>query len=167
MVGLVAGRAWDAAFVEHVGDVLSAMALQGPLKDLTDYLSSFGVDDDMIFVGRVLFVTVDGKPANILSFPALQVEDHADLFGEVLQVPFVDQAVDLAGFFISFDLCVGVVGHGNEADAPDGKQTVDVLLYQLHVPGEAGLGFAEDDLELLRFCCGKHSVKVWAKAVGS
>ena len=167
MVSLVAGWAGNAAFVEHVSNVLFAMAFQRPLENLADYLCGFGVDDDMIFVGGVLFVPVDGKPANILALPALQVEDHADVFGEVLQVPFVDQAVDLAGFFISFDLCVGVVGHGNEADAPDGKQTVNVLLYQLHVPGEAGLGFAEDDLELLRFCCGEHSVKVWAKAVGS
>ena len=44
---------------------------------------------------------------------------------------------------------------------------MDVLLHQFHVPGEAGLGFAEDNLKLLRFCRSQHPVEVRAKAVGT
>lgn len=89
MVGLVAGRAGDAAFVEHVGDVLLAVALQGPLEDLADHLGSFGVNDDAVFVGGVLFVAIDGESADVLALSAFQVEDHTDVLGKVLQVPLV------------------------------------------------------------------------------
>lgn len=165
MVGLVAGGAWDAALIEYVGDVLFTVAFQGPLEDFADYLGGFGINDDVVFVGWILFVAIDGKSANVLTLPALQVEDHADVFGEVFQVPFVHQAVDLAGFFVALDLRVGVVRHGDEADAPDGKQAVDVLLHQFHVPGKAGLGFAEDDLELLLLRRRQHPVEVRPEAV--
>lgn len=137
------------------------------MENLADYLCGLGVNDDVIFIGRVLLIAVDGKATDVLALPALQVKDHADVLGEVLQIPFVDQAVDLTGFFIAFDLCVGVVGHGDETDAPDGKQAVNVLLHQLHVPGEAGLGFAEDDPELLLLRCRKHSVEVRAETVSA
>lgn len=90
MVGLVAGRVGDAAFVQHMGDVLFAMTLQGPMEYLADYLSGFGIDDDTVFICRVLFVAVDGKSADVLPLPALQVEDHADVFRKVLQIPLVD-----------------------------------------------------------------------------
>ena len=42
---------------------------------------------------------------------------------------------------------------------------MDVLFHQLHIPGKTGLGFAENDLELLPLCRGKHPVKVRAEAV--
>lgn len=71
----------------------------------------------------------------------------------------------MTGFFVTLDLRVGIVRHSNEADAPDGKQTVDVLLHQFHIPGEAGLGFAEDDLELLLLRRRKHPVKVRPETV--
>ena len=136
------------------------------MENLADYLSGLGVYDDVVSVGWVLLVAVDGKSANVLTLPALQVEDHSDVFGEVLQVPLIDQAIDLAGFFVAFDLRVGIVRHGDEADAPDWKQTMDVLLHQLHVPGEAGLGFAEDDLEFLSFRRSQHPVEIRAETVG-
>ena len=44
---------------------------------------------------------------------------------------------------------------------------MDVLFYQLHVPGKAGLGFAEDDMELLLLRRSQHPVKIRAKPVGS
>lgn len=164
---LIPGRAWNPLLIEHIGDVLLAVTFQGPLKNLADYLSSLWVNDDVIFVSGVLLVSIDGEAADVLSFSTFQVKNHADVFGEVLQVPLIDQAVDLTGFFVAFDLCVGVVGHGDEADAPDGKQAVNVLFHQLHVPGEAGLGLTEDDLELLLFRRRQHSVKVRAEAVSS
>ena len=90
VVGFVAGRTGNTAFIQHMGDVLFAVALQGPLEDLADHLGSFGINDDAVFVGGVLFVAVDGESADVLTLPALQVEDHADVLGKVLQVPLVD-----------------------------------------------------------------------------
>lgn len=137
------------------------------MKNLADYLGSLWVNDDVIFVSGVLLVAIDGEAADVLSFPAFQVKDHADVFGKVFQVPLVDQSVDLAGFFVAFDLGVGVVGHRDEANAPNWKQAVDVLLYQLHVPGKAGLGFAEDDLEFLLLRRSQHTIEIRAEAVSA
>ena len=80
MVGFVAGWAGDTAFVEHVGDVLFSVALQGPLEDLANYFGGFRVNDDVVFVGGVLFVAVDRESADVLTLPAFQVKDHADVF---------------------------------------------------------------------------------------
>lgn len=73
----------------------------------------------------------------------------------------------MTGFFVAFDLRVGIIRHGDETDAPNGKQAMDVLFHQFHVPSEAGLGLAEDDLELLLLRRGKHPVEVRSEAVGA
>ena len=44
---------------------------------------------------------------------------------------------------------------------------MDVLLHQLHVAGEPGLGFAQDDLEFLLLGSLDHAVKVRAVAVNT
>lgn len=121
----------------------------------------------MVFVCRVFAVAVDGETADVLTLPPFQVKHHADVFGQVLQIPLVHQAVDLAGFFIAFDFGVGVVRHGNEADAPDGKQAVDVLFHQLHIAGKPGLGFAQDDLKFFLLGGLDHAVEVRAVAVNA
>lgn len=121
----------------------------------------------MIFVRRVFAVAVYGETADVLALPPLQVEHHADVLGQILQVPLVDKAVDLPGFFVALHLGVGVVRHGDEADTPDGKQAVDVLLHQLHVAGEPGLGLAQDNLELLLLGGLNHAVEIRAVAVNA
>ena len=69
--------------------------------------------------------------------------------------------------FVTLYFGVGVVGHSDKTDAPDGEQAVDVLLHQFHVPGEPGLGFAQDDLELFLPGGLNHAVKVRAIAVNT
>ena len=132
---------------------------------MADYLRRLRIGDNVVFVRWVFLITVDGKAADVFALFPLQVEHHADVFGQILQIPLVHQTVDLPGFLVALDLCVGVIGHGDEADTPDGEQTVDVLLYQFHVPGEAGLALAQDDLEFLRFGGFNHAVEVGALAV--
>ena len=160
-------RAWNSLIVKHIGNTLFAMAFQGPLENLADYFGCFGVDDDVVFVRGVLLVTVDGKSTDVLALTALQVENHADVLGEILQVPLIDQAIDLTGFFVTLDLCVGIIGHRDEANPPNRKQAVDILLYQFHIPSKPGLAFTEDDLELFLLCRCQHPIEVRAKAVGS
>ncbi len=163
----VTGRIRNACIIEHSRNILLSTAFQGPLKNLTDYLGCLRINDDVVLVSGVFFVAIDGEPANVLSLPALQVKDHTDVFGEILQVPLIDQPVDLAGFLVAFDLGIGIVSYRDEADAPYGEQSVDVLLHQFHISGETGLGFAEDDLELLCLRCNQHPVEVRTEAVGA
>jgi len=112
-------------------------------------------------------IAVDGKSADVPPLPPLHVKNHADIFGQVLQIPLVDQAVDLPGLFVALYLRVGIVGYGDEPDAPDGKQAVDVFLHQLHIPGKAGLAFAEDNLKLFLLGRLNHPVEVRPQAVGA
>ena len=47
------------------------------------------------------------------------------------------------------------------------KQAVDVFLHQLHIPGKAGLAFAEDNLKLFLLGRLNHPVEVGPQAVGA
>ena len=162
---LVAGGVGDAPLVQHVGDVLPPVALQRPLVDLPHHLRRLGIGDDVVFVHRVLAVAIYGKAADVLALPPFQVEHHADIFRQVLQIPLVHQAVDLPGLLVALDLGVRIVRHRDEPDAPDREQAVDVLLHQLHVPGKTGLALAEDDLEFLLLGGLNHAVEVGALTV--
>ena len=164
---LVPGGIDHPQIVEHVGDTLLAVALQGPAEDLPHHLRRLRVHQEMTLVVRVLPVAVDGKAADVLPLPPLHVKDHADVLRQVLQIPLVDESVDLAGFFVALDLRVSVVCHGDEADSPDGKQAVDVLFHQFHVPGKPGLALAEEDLKLLFLGRPDHPVEVRPQAVGA
>ena len=164
---LVPGRIDNALAVKHKGNALLAVTLQRPLKDLPHHLCRFRLYNEVVFIFGIFLVAVDGKSADVLTLPPLHVKDHADVFGQILQIPLVDETVDLPGLLVAFDLGVGVVGHRNEADAPNGKQAVDVLLYQLHISGKAGLALAEDDLELLLLGRLDHAVEVRPQAVGA
>ena len=162
---LVAGGVGDALLVQQIGNILAAVAFQGPLVDFPYHLRRLGIRDNVVFVCRVLSVAVDGESTDVFALPPLQIEDHADIFRQVLQIPLVYQAIDLPGLLVPLHLRVGVVGYGDEPDAPNGKQTVDVLLNQFHVPGEAGLALAQDDLEFLLPGGFDHAVEFGAVAV--
>ena len=164
---LVPGWIDHPQIVEHVGDALLTVALQGPTEDLPHHLRRLRVHQEMALVVRILPVAVYGKSANVLPLPPLHVKDHADVFRQVLQIPLVDESIDLAGFFVALDLRVGVVCHSDEADSPDGKQAVDVLFHQFHVPGKPGLALAEEDLKLLFLGRLDHPVEVRPQAVGA
>ena len=164
---LVAGGIWDALVIEQFGDLLLAVALQGPSEDLPNHLGSLRLNNEMVVILRVFLIAVDGKSADVPPLPPLHVKNHADIFGQVLQIPLVDQAVDLPGLFVALYLRVGIVGYGDEPDAPDGKQAVDVFLHQLHIPGKAGLAFAEDNLKLFLLGRLNHPVEVGPQAVGA
>ena len=143
------------------------MALHRPPKDLPHYLRRFRLNNEVIFVLRVLLIAVNGKSADVLPLPPFHVENHADVFGQVLQIPLIDETVDLPGLLVAFDLSVGVVGHRNKTDAPNGKQAVDVLLYQFHISGKTRLALAENDLKLLLLGRFDHLVEVRPQAVSA
>ena len=76
----------------------------------------------MVVILRVFLIAVDGKSADVPPLPPLHVKNHADIFGQVLQIPLVDQAVDLPGLFVALYLRVGIVGYGDEPDAQMGNR---------------------------------------------
>lgn len=164
---LVTGGVDDAPAIEHKSNALLAVALQRPLKNLPYHLCRFRLYDEVVFIFGIFLVAVDGKSADVLTLPPLHIKDHADVFGQILQIPLIDETVDLPGLLVAFDLSVGVVGHRNKTDAPNGKQAVDVLLYQLHISGKTRLALAEDDLELLFLGRFDHAVEVGPQAVGA
>lgn len=162
---LVAGGVGNAPLVQQIGDVLPPVTLQRPLVDLPHHLRRLRIWNDVVLVRRVLSVAVDGKAADVLALPPLQVEHHADVFGQVLQIPLVHQAVDLPGLLVPLDLCVGVVRYRDEADAPNREQAVDILFHQLHVTRKTGLTLAQDDLEFFLLGGLDHAVEVGAVTV--
>ena len=164
---LVPGRVDDTPAVEHKGDALLAVAFQCPLKNLPYHLCRFRLHNEVVFIFGIFLVSVDGKSTDVLPLPPLHIKDHADVFRQILQIPLVDEAVDLPGLLVALDLSVSIVGHRNEANAPHGKQTVDVLLHQFHVTGKTGLALAENDLKLLIFGCLDHAVEIRPQAIGT
>ena len=60
------------------------MALHRPPKDLPHYLRRFRLNNEVIFVLRVLLIAVNGKSADVLPLPPFHVENHADVLGKVL-----------------------------------------------------------------------------------
>ena len=81
-------------------------------------------------------------------FPAIG-EDAANIVGHVLQIPFVYQAVDLAGFFVPLIVGVRIVHNADETDSPQREKTVYVFFYQFQLTGKAGLRLAKDDIKFM------------------
>ena len=81
------------------------------------------------------------------------VKHRADIGGQIFQIPLVDQAVDLAGFFVRGIVGIHMVYHRNEADAPLHELSVQILFHELHVAGETGLRFGQYHIKLM-FACG-------------
>ena len=82
--GFVTGGVGHALLVEQISNVLPPVTLHRPLENLANHLGGLGIRNDMVFVCRVLLVAIDGKSADILALPPLQVEHHADVLGQIL-----------------------------------------------------------------------------------
>ena len=113
----------------------------------------------------VFFISVERKCTDMKTVFSSVYQNAFDVVRHILQIPLIDESVDLAGFFVALDLGIGVVRYRNKTNAPDGKQRVDVLFYQFHVAGKAGLALAEDNLELLFFRRFNHAVEVRPQTV--
>ena len=103
----------------------------------------------MALLSRVLLVSVEGEGANMKAlFPAIG-EDAANIVGHVLQIPFVYQTIDLAGFFVPLVVGIRIVHNADETDSPQREKPVYVLFHQFQLTGKAGLSFAEDDIKFM------------------
>ena len=113
-------------------------------------------------IGGVLAVAVQRKAGNVAPAVPLVVEHRPHIRGQILQIPLVDQAVDLTRLFPGRVLRIDMIQHRDEPHAPLREQPVQVALDQLHITGEARLGFRQNDLEFARLriayssCKSKH-----------
>jgi len=163
--GFVCGGGGDAAMCQACGDFGATIALQVQAENLTNNCGGFFVDGQFVSVLRVLDIAKAGKTAQILAVQHFGAENGADVLGQVLTVPFVDEAVDLACLFAALHACVHMVNHADEADAPQHELMMQVSFDKLHVARKAGLVFAKDDVELPRLCVLQERIESGAVAV--
>ena len=81
------------------------------------------------------------------------VKHRSDIGGQIFQIPFVDQAVDLARFFVRGIVGIHMVYHRNEADSPLHELSVQIFFHEFHVTGKTGLRFGQYHIKLM-FACG-------------
>ena len=165
MQSLILGRVRNPAVVEHPCDSGLAITLRKQRENLAYYSRSFLINDEMSLLCWIFLIPVQSKSANMEPLLAAACQDAANVFRHVLQIPFVDQSVDLSRFFVSLDVGICIIGNADKADTPDGKQAVYILLDQLHLTREPGLGLAQDDIESARLCIIQKALKLRSVAV--
>ena len=101
---------------------------------------------------RIFLVAVECKSADMKSVFAAIGENGTDIFRHVLQIPFIDQTIDLSGLFVTLVRRISIVNQTDKADTPDREQPVDILFYQLQFTGKTRLALAKNDVKLMRFC---------------
>ena len=79
-------------------------------------------------------------------------KDASDIVGQILQIPLVDQSVDLSGFFITLIFAVCMVNNTDKPNTPERKQPVDIFFYQLQFAGKTRLRLAQDNLKFSLLC---------------
>ena len=84
-------------------------------------------------------------------------EDAADIFRHILQIPFVHKSIYLAGFFIAFVRCIGIIDNTNKTYTPNWKQTVNILFHQFQLSGKARLRLAKHYYQI---CAVQHLLAV-------
>ena len=75
------------------------------------------------------------------------VQHRTDIDGQILQIPLVDQTVDLPGLFVGGIVGIHMVHHRNEPDAPLHELSVEVFFHQLHITGKTGLGLCQHHIK--------------------
>ena len=143
----VGSRTGDPFAVEYLRDLVRPDPAAGHLEHSFHHGSRFRVDDQMSSGVRVLAVSVQRKGSDVLPLSPLVVQHRADVIGQVLQIPLIDQAVDLTGFLVGAVVGIHMIHHRDEAYPPLDELAVQVLFHQLHVPGKTGLGLGQHHIE--------------------
>ena len=118
-------------------------------KNAPYHLSRFRVDDKLSLGVRGFAVPIQCKGADEQPLSAFVVQHGADIVGQVLQIPLVDQPIDLAGFFVCRLAGIHMVHHGNKPDAPFDELSVQIFFHQLHITGKAGLRLCQHHIKLM------------------
>lgn len=101
MKALVFCRVRDAAFIEQAGDGGFPISLGEEDKYLPHHCGGLLINKEVPLLLRVLFITIGGERTDMKAAFAAVGQHGPDVFRHILQIPFVDKAVDLAGLFVS------------------------------------------------------------------
>ncbi len=75
-------------------------------------------------------------------------KNRTDIVGKILQIPFVDKAVDLTAFFICGIGSIHMIHHRDKPYAPFDEFTVQVFFYQFHIARKTRLCFCQNHIKL-------------------
>ena len=151
---LLIGRwAWNFFLIQSPCNLVCTDSVKSHREDPPYHFGCFWVDDEFSFCIWVFAVSIPCKRADEQPLFPLVVKHRADIGGQIFQIPLVDQAVDLAGFFVRGIVGIHMVYHRDEADAPLHELSVQILFHEFHVTGETGLRFGQYHIKLM-FACG-------------
>jgi len=151
---LLIGRwTWNFFIIQDACDLVCTDSVKSHGEDPSYHFGCFRVDDEFSFCIWVFAVSIPCKRADEQSLFPLVVKHRADIGGQIFQIPFVDQAVDLARFFVRGIVGIHMVYHRNEADSPLHELSVQIFFHEFHVTGKTGLRFGQYHIKLM-FACG-------------
>ena len=90
----------DAAFIEQPGDGGFSISLGEEGKYFPDHCRGLLVNKEAASLLRVLFIAIGCESADMKAAFAAAGQHSPDIFRHILQIPFIDKAVDLAGLFV-------------------------------------------------------------------
>ena len=124
---LIGGGAGDSFAIEDSGDSAGADAAEGHGKNALHNRCGLRVNLQFSLCRGVLPVSIESKGSDVLPLPALVVQHRADVVGQVLQIPLVDKAVDLAGLFVGPVVGIHMIHHRDKPDAPFNEFAMEIL----------------------------------------
>ena len=142
-------RIWNATIVQDPGNRRFSIPISKQRKNLNDDISGLLIDDQNSPSFGIFLVPIRRKGSDMEPVFSAAPQNTADIVRHILQIPLVDQTIDLAGLLITLISGVGVVNDTDEANAPDGEQTMNILFDELKLSGKPRLSFTEDDIKLM------------------
>ena len=121
----------------------------------------------MVLVRRVFLIPIQSGRTDKFSFPAFVGQYGTDVIGQILQIPLIDKAIDLAAFFVRLVRSVHMVHDGNEANAPFNKFPMQIFFHQFHITRKARLCFCQNDIKFVLAGRFNHPVESRTGAVNA
>ena len=140
-----------AALIKHPGNGGLSVPLRKEGENLPHNCGCLFIYDEVSLLLRIFLVAVERKSADMKAVFAAIGENGTDIFRHVLQIPFIDQTIDLTGFLVALVRRISVVNQTDKADAPNGEKPIDILFYQFQFAGKTGLALAKNDVKLMCF----------------
>ena len=150
---LIGCWAWNFFVIQDACDLVCADPVKSHGKDPPYHFGCFRVDDEFSFCIWVFAVSIPCKRADEQPLFPLVVKHRADIGGQIFQIPLVDQAVDLTGFFICGIVGIHMVNDSNKPNAPLYELSVQIFFHEFHIAGKTGLRLGQHHIEFM-FACG-------------
>ena len=150
---LIGCWAWNFFIIQNPCNLVCSDSTKSHRENPPYHFGCFRIDDKFSLCIWVLTVPIPCKRADEQTFFSLVVKHRADIGGQIFQIPLVDQAIDLARFFVCSIVGVHMVNDSNEPDAPLNELSVQILFHEFHITGKTGLCLCQHHIKLM-FACG-------------